>query len=287
MSSVEVAAGRPVALVRRRRTPVLVILASTVLAGVVAMALFHSVLAPHDPTAQDLVTGLTAPTDPYLLGTDQLGRDVFSRVIAGAAPALVGPLIITMVSLVVGNALGLLAGYRGGRVDAVIMRWVDMMWSIPSVLVVIVVAAALGGGYWLTIALLALLTIPFDTRIVRGAVLEQMPRPYVEAARVLGVPAHRIAIRHVWPNIAPTAIANAFLVFANSLVAIASVSFLGLGIDPSTPDWGVMIAQNQAVLFANPAAVLTPALLIVATAASVNVIGDAAYAALARRGGER
>lgn len=287
MNSVGVSAEHPVVQTRRVRAPILVVVATTLLAAVIGMALFHSVLVPHDPEAQDLVTGLATPNSSYLLGTDQLGRDVLSRVIAGASPALLGPLIITTVSMLLGNALGLLAGFRGGRIDAVIMRCIDLMWSIPSVLVVIVVAAALGGGYWLTVALLALFTIPFDARIVRGAVLEQMPRPYVEAARVLGVPDRRIAIHHVWPNIAPTAIANAFLVFANSLVAIASVSYLGLGIDPSTPDWGVMIAQNQAALFANPAAVLAPALLIVLTAASVNIIGDAAFAALTRRGSSR
>lgn len=287
MSTVVAVDGRPAGLIRRGRASVLLVLATLLVVAVIAMAVFDRALAPYDPTTQDLITGLSGPSGSHLLGTDQLGRDVLSRVIAGARPALLGPLIIAIVSVIVGNALGLLAGYRGGRVDSVIMRWVDVMWSIPSILVVIVAASALGGGYWLTVALLAVLTIPFDTRVVRGATLEQMPRPYVEAARVLGLPDRRIAIRHVWPNVAPTAAANTFLVFASSLVAIASVSFLGLGIDPSTPDWGVMIAQNQALLFANPASVLAPALMIVLTAASVNIIGDATFTALSRRGTQR
>jgi peptide/nickel transport system permease protein len=256
-------------------------------AGVAAMAALGSRIAPYDPQVQDLAIVLSPPTGGHWLGTDALGRDVLSRVIAGARSALVGPLVIAAGSMVLGNLLGLLAGYRGGRVDAVIMRWVDLMWSIPGLLVIIVVEAALGGGYWLAVALLILLTVPFDTRVVRGATLEQTPRPYVEAARTLGLSDVRIMLLHIWPNVSPVAVANAFLVFASSFVAIAGLSFLGFGVPPGTPDWGLMLAEGEALLFVNPVGVLAPGVMIVLTATSMNLIGDWLYELLSSRGVSR
>ena len=150
-------------------------------AAVAVMAVAGSVIAPQSPGAQNLGAVLARPGAAHWLGTDSLGRDVLSRLIAGAGIAVTGPLVIAVGSLLIGNVLGLLAGYRGGLADSVIMRWVDLMWSVPGLLVIIVVAGAVGGGYWLSVALLTVLTIPFDTRVVRGATLEQVPLPYVEA----------------------------------------------------------------------------------------------------------
>jgi peptide/nickel transport system permease protein len=254
---------------------------------VVVMVVFGSLVAPHDPGAQNPTAALARPGGVHWLGTDSLGRDVFSRLIAGARTAFVGPLVITAGSALGGNLLGLWAGYRGGRIDAVVMRWVDLMWSIPGLLVIIVVQGALGGGYWLAVALLLVLTIPFDTRVVRGATLEQAPRPYVEAARTLGVSDRRIMLAHIWPNVAPVAVANAFLVFATSLSTLAGLSFLGLGVSPGTPDWGLMVSEGIELLFANPVVVLAPAAMIVLTATSMNLIGDWCYERLASRGATR
>jgi peptide/nickel transport system permease protein len=254
---------------------------------VVVMAVFGSLIAPHNPNLQNPVHSLTGPSGAHWLGTDSLGRDVFSRVIAGARTAFVGPLVIAAASMLGGNALGLLAGYRGGRVDAVIMRWVDLMWSVPGLLVIIVVAGTIGGGYWLSVGLLVVLTIPFDTRVVRAATLEQVPRPYVEAARTLGVPDRRIMFWHIWPNVSPVAAANAFLNFAGSLGFLAGLSFLGLGVSPGTPDWGLMLAEGETDLFVNPLAVLAPGAMIVLTATSMNLIGDWLQERLASRGATR
>jgi peptide/nickel transport system permease protein len=137
------------------------------------------------------------------------------------------------------------------------------------------------------VTLLIVLTVPFDTRVVRGAALEQTPRPYVEAARALGVPDWRIMIFHIWPNVSPVAVANAFLVFAGSLTALAGLSFLGLGVPPGTPDWGLMLAEGLQDLFVNPVAVLAPGVLIVLTAASMVLIGDWLQERLAGRGNAR
>jgi peptide/nickel transport system permease protein len=272
---------------RRGRVPVILGICFLIVAVVVVMAAAGSAVAPYNPAAQNLAVALARPSGAHWLGTDTLGRDVLSRLIAGARTAFVGPLVIAAGSMLLGNLLGLLAGYRGGRVDAVIMRWVDLMWSIPGLLVIIVVAGAVGGGYWLAVVLLIVLTVPFDTRVVRGATLEQVPRPYVEAARALGVPNRRIMIQHIWPNVAPVAVANAFLVFAGSVGFIAGLSFLGLGVPPGTADWGLMLAEGEQLLFANPVAVLAPGAMIVLIAASMNLIGDWLYEQLSSRGAGR
>jgi peptide/nickel transport system permease protein len=272
---------------RRRRGSWLIGACFAVVVLVVVMAALGSLIAPHDPNAQNPLQALARPSGAHWLGTDSLGRDVFSRLIAGARTAFIGPLVIAASSMLLGNLLGLLAGYRGGRVDAVIMRWVDLMWAVPGLLVIIVVAGALGSSYWLAVTLLIVLTVPFDTRVVRGAALEQTPRPYVEAARALGVPDWRIMIFHIWPNVSPVAVANAFLVFAGSLTALAGLSFLGLGVPPGTPDWGLMLAEGLQDLFVNPVAVLAPGVLIVLTAASMVLIGDWLQERLAGRGNAR
>lgn len=242
--------------------------------GIVFLAIFGSLLAPQDPMAQNLQQILVTPSSDHWLGTDTLGRDVFSRTIVGAQLGLLGPLVIAVGSFAIGNLLGLWAGYRGGWVDSLVMRWVDLMWSVPTLLVLIVAAGAVGANYWLAVGLLVILSAPFDTRIIRGVVMEQAPRPYVEAARTVGVSRRRIMFLHIWPNVAPVAIANGFLVFASSLVALAGLSFLGLGSPPGTPDWGLMLSESQSMLFVNPVATLAPAVMIVITATVSNLIGD-------------
>jgi peptide/nickel transport system permease protein len=153
--------------------------------------------------------------------------------------------------------------------------------------VIIVVAGAVGGGYWLAVALLVILTVPFDTRVVRGATLEQTPRPYVEAAKTLGAPDWRIVFLHIWPNVSPVTVANSFLVFAGSLTSLAGLSFLGLGVSPGTPDWGLMLADGRTLLFVNPIATLAPGVMIIITATSMNLIGDWLYEHLSSRGATR
>jgi peptide/nickel transport system permease protein len=274
-------------LAARRRGSFVIGACFVMVAAVVVMVLFGSLIAPHNPNAQNPLQALARPSAAHWLGSDALGRDVFSRLIAGARTAFIGPLLIASTSMLLGNLLGLWAGYRGGRIDAVIMRWVDLMWSVPGLLVIIVVAGALGGGYWLAVGLLVVLTVPFDTRVVRGATLEQTPRPYVEAARTLGVKDWRIMVWHIWPNVSPVAVANAFLNFAGSLTALAGLSFLGLGVAPGTPDWGLMLSEGLQDLFVNPVAVLAPGAMIVLTATSMNLIGDWLQERLASRGATR
>jgi peptide/nickel transport system permease protein len=271
---------------RRVRSPI-VWLSIVVMAGVLVMAIFGALLAPLSPSVQHLSIVNAPPSGAHWLGTDSLGRDVFSRVIAGARSAFFGPLVIAAASFVLGNLLGLFAGYQGGLADALIMRWVDFMWSLPSLVILVVVAGAVGSSYWLAVLVLIILTVPFDTRVIRGAALEQRPRPYVEAALTLGVPRWKIMAFHIWPNVSPVAVANTCLVFAGSLVTLAGLEFLGLGLPPGTPDWGLMLSQNEALLFTNPLATIAPGVMIVLTAISMNLIGDWLYEHLASQGGSR
>jgi peptide/nickel transport system permease protein len=262
-------------------------LAFVVFSLVVICAAFGPQIAPHDPNEQDLLFSLTGPSREHLLGTDDLGRDIASRTIVGARTAVVGPLLIAFGAMLIGSVLGLLAGYMGGLSDSTISRWVDLVYAMPALLVAIVVVGVLGGGYFLAVGLLVVLFSPIDTRIVRGATLDQRSRPYVEAARMLGLSNRRIMVGHIWPNVLPLALANAFLTFAFSIVALASLSFLGLGVGPGTADWGRMLSDSRTLLFDVPAAAIAPGIAIVVTAASVNVIGDWLYERLSDRGRAR
>jgi peptide/nickel transport system permease protein len=254
---------------------------------VVLLAVFGPLLAPFDPKAPHLNDVFAKPGADYLLGTDEIGRDVLSRTIAGARTAVLGALLITIGGLLVGAPLGLLAGYRGGRIDAAISRWADFMIAIPALLVAIVVVGVLSGGYWMAVALLVLLQSPFDTRIVRGGTLEQRGRPYVEAARTLGVSDWTIMRRHIFPNLLSVIVPNAALTFTYALVTLAGLAFLGLGVAPGEADWGLMVAENRAGLYANPWATLAPALMLMLLATSVSFLGDILYERFEDQGGGR
>jgi peptide/nickel transport system permease protein len=241
---------------------------------VLACAVFGAVLAPYDPNAQHLFNTLAMPDSTHLFGTDELGRDVLSRAIAGTRSAVIGPLLISAGVMVVSSVLGVVAGYRGGWIDATIMRTADLVYAMPGLLVAIVAVGVLGGGYLVTVGTFFVLFLPQATRIARGAALTQRSLPYVEAVRVLGVPEWRIMFTHLWPNIAPIVLAQMFLMFAGALVALSSLSFLGLGVPPGTPDWGRMLADGRDYLFASPWAVLVAGGMIVLTATTMNLLGD-------------
>ena len=259
---------------RSRRTPLLVVASMLFLAVVVTCALFGSAITPTSPTAQDLLNTSTPPSADHWLGTDNLGQDVLSRIMVGSWWALLGPLAIAVGSLLLGGVLGLLSGYLGGWVDAAVMRVVDFVFAFPHLLVILVVAGIVGGGYLMGVLLLVVFLAPHVTRLVRGAVLQQRELPYVEAARSLGVSQARIMFVHLLPNVLPLAVATAFVSFSVGLVALSSLSFLGVGVPPGTADWGRMLVENRLLLQQNPWAAVAPGLCIVLTAAAMNVVGD-------------
>jgi peptide/nickel transport system permease protein len=264
-----------------------VVAALLVVALVVIAAVAGSAITPHDPSAQDLSLGISGRSSAHWLGTDDLGRDIWSRTIVGARTAVIGPLIIAVGAMLLGNMLGLLAGFKRGWTETVIMRYADLVFALPSLLVAIVIVGVVGGGYFVAVGLLIVLFSPVDIRIVRGATLVQGSLPYVEAARVIGVSNRRIIFAHIWPNVLPLAIANAFLTFAFSIVALSSLSFLGLGVGPGTADWGRMLSDSRTLLFDNAWTAIGPGIALVVTAASVNIVGDWLFERLSDRGGVR
>jgi peptide/nickel transport system permease protein len=270
------------AAARRRNLPLLIAIAFLIVAVVAICAIFGAALAPYAPETQRLLVGDKPPSAAFWAGTDLLGRDVLSRVIFGSRTALIGPIVVAISGFAIATLLGLLSGYLGGAVDSAIMRWVDFMYALPGPLVAIVVVGVIGGGYWIAVAVLIALNAAPDTRVVRSVVLEQRPRPYIDAARALGISRWRILFIHILPNVLPLVLAYIILDFAFALVNLAGLSFLGLGVEPGTPDWGRMLYENRNILFSNPVALLLPAAMIVLTTVSMNVIGDWLFEKFAR-----
>ena len=271
------------ALAGPRRIPVTVWIAFLFVAIAIVCAVFGREIAPYPPNQQDLLLGDSPPSAEQWGGTDLLGRDVLSRTIVGATTALVGPAVVAAGAFAIATILGLSAGYLGGATDSVVMRWVDFMFALPGPLIAIVIVGVVGGGFWTAVVVLVVLFTAPDTRIVRSAVLEQRPLPYIEAARTLGISRRRIMFRHIFPNILPLIAAYVVLDFAFALVSLAGLSFLGLGVPPGTADWGRMLYENRTILLTNPMAALLPAAAIVVTAASINILGDWTYERMSSR----
>lgn len=262
---------------RAGRVPITVWIAMAFVLVAVVCAVLGPQIAPYRANRQDLLLGTVPPGGDHLAGTDLLGRDVLSRTIVGARTALVGPTIVAVGAFAIATILGLLSGYLGGVIDSAVMRWVDFMFALPGPLIAIVIVGVAGGGFWTAVVVLVVLFTAPDTRIVRSAVLEQRPLPYIEAARTLGISKGRIMFLHILPNILPIVAAYVVLDFAFALVSLAGLSFLGLGVSPGTADWGRMLFENRTILFTNPLAALLPAGAIVVTAGSINIIGDWIY----------
>lgn len=259
------------------RVPVLIWFVCLFLAGLVVLAILGPGLLHLSPGTQDLLNVARKPNHKHLLGTDDLGRDVLARLVAGARLALIGPIVVATSSLVISSIVGITAGYFGGIVDEIISRIVDFMFALPGLLVAIVVVSVLKGGYWMAIAVLSTFFVQGDIRVVRSAAIEQRPLPYIEAARTLGFSSWRIMYRHILPNIVPILIADFALNFAASIIGLAGLAFLGLGGGVGHPEWGRMLAEGQPLLFSNPAAGLAPGAAIVVIAMSVNLFGDWMY----------
>ena len=261
-----------------RRIPPFVVTMSWGFVGlIVFLAFFGKYVEPYPPAEQDLFNTSEPPSSEHWFGTDELGRDIFSRVIAGSTTALTGPLVIALTGLVAVSLIGVLSGYMGGRIDMVIQRCVDFMFALPGLLIAIVIVGVFGGGYWMGVLVLSILNVAGGVRIIRGAALEQRSLPYIEAARTLGVPRRRIMYLHVWRNVSPIVFANTALDFTLALVALAGLAYLGLGAGPGSTEWGRMLSENQPLLFENPLGVLAPGFAIVLLATSVTLIGDWIY----------
>jgi peptide/nickel transport system permease protein len=239
----------------------------------VLAAALAPVLAPGDPLAQ---TGprLQPPSTGYLLGTDELGRDVLSRVLWGARITIPYSLLLVLCSVIVGGVVGLTAGYLGGWVDAVLMRVTDMFFAFPAVILAMATAAALGASLTNAVVAVVVVAWPVYARLVRGLVLGQRSMDYVKASRLLGAGPVRVASVEVLPNIAGPLIVMATLELATAVLLLSALSFLGLGAQPPTAEWGAMISAG-ARYFDRWWLSLYPGLAILSLVVSINFIGDA------------
>ena len=247
---------------------------------VLVVALLAPQLAPYDPLKQDLGNTLARPGRTHLLGTDNVGRDVMSRVIWGTRISLTAGVVSVAIATLAGSLLGLLAGFWGGRADDLVMRLMDAVLSFPPLVLALALGAMLGAG--LTGVLIALGTVytPTFARLMRGQVLTIKAREYVEAARALGAPTWRIAWRHVLPNATTPIVVQASLSVAFAILAEASLSFLGLGIQPPAASWGSMINAGRGYLQQAPWIVFGPGVALFVTVVGLNFVGDAVRDAL-------
>lgn len=238
------------------------------------VAVFGASLAPYDPLAMDFGARFAPPSWAHPFGTDDFGRDLFSRVLHGAAVSFQVAFIAVGISGVVGVALGVLAGYLGGWVDEAIMRAMDVLFAFPAVLLAITVMAVLGRGIENAMIAIAIVYMPIFARVTRGAVISVRDREFVTAARALGTGHVRIMLAHVLPNAAGPILVQTSLSLAFAILAEAALSFFGLGTQPPDPSWGRMLAEGRAFLGQAPWMGVFPGLAIMAAVLGFNLLGD-------------
>jgi peptide/nickel transport system permease protein len=253
---------------------VLFVFGSVLLAVVVLGAIFAPLIAPYDPTAIDFLEKLKEPSLNHLMGTNELGQDIFSQVLFGARTSLLVGVVVISLAMVIGVPIGLVAGYFGGPLDTVLMRVSDVFLAFPPLLLPIAITAALGTGIFNAVIALAVSWFPWYARIVRGAVMRTNAELYVAAARAMGVGSVRIMLRHSLPNSLTPVIVQGSLDFGYAILAAASLSFIGIGAQPPTPEWGLMAAMSRTHFIDNWWTVGFPGLAMFVTVLAVNLVGD-------------
>jgi peptide/nickel transport system permease protein len=241
----------------------------------VLVAVLAPLIAPDDPNRVDLSNTLASPSGGHPLGTDASGRDILSRLFFGARLSLLGPLLVVAISTLVGVPLGLLGGYKGGIVDGFLARIYDVLFAFPPLLLAIVIVAAFGAGFWTATLAIAIIYVPLLARVVRGVVLVERERAYVDACKVQGFSGWRVSLRHLLPNVSSTIVAQSTLNFGYALLDLAGLAFLGLGVQPPTADWGQMLTDGREslVLHSYPE-VLSASVAIAVTVVAFNLVGD-------------
>ncbi|WP_375386295.1 ABC transporter permease [uncultured Microbacterium sp.] len=246
-----------------------------VLVLVVAGAILAPFIAPYDPDALDLANPYAGPSPVHWLGTDASGRDTLSRLLYGGRISLTGPAVTVVITTVVGMLLGLVAAWIGGPVDWVLTRIFDILFSFPGLLLAILFVAIFGAGGVSPVIAMCIAYIPYVARLVRSLVLSERSRPYVAAYRVQGFSGPWVALRRVLPNVSPTVLGQSGLNFGYVLMDLAALSFLGIGVQPPTSDWGSMVRDGAAgVLSGHPLPSLVPAVAVVVVVVCVNIVGQ-------------
>jgi len=249
-------------------------LGGALLALIVCVAIAAPVLARYDPIALNPPDRMLPPDTRHLLGTDQFGRDVFTRILFGAQISLRTGLVAVTLANVIGVPIGLAAGFYGGLLDRLLMRVVDLMLSFPGILLALVIVAILGPSLFNAMLAVGISASPTYARVVRSQVLSTKPLSFVEAARAIGCGTHRIVLRHILPNIAAPIIVLGTLGTASAIISAAALSFLGLGAQPPQPEWGALLSEGRNFLLDAWWIATFPGLAIMVTVLSINLLGD-------------
>ena len=248
-------------------------------AGVLLIATVAAVLGPYvtpqDPDLPNLSFDFIGPSAGHLLGYDFQGRDVFSRLLAGAQSSMLGPFTVVALSMVAGVLLALVAAWRGGVVDSVVSSGLDILFAFPAILLAVLATAVFGAGQTAAALALVVAYTPYVARVLRGAALRERSRPYIVALEVQGASATAICLRHLLPNLGTLIVAQATILFGYAMVDLAAISYLGLGVQPPTANWGVMIAENQTgIVQGYPLPALLAGMAIVFVVIAVNLLGE-------------
>lgn len=257
--------------VRVRKWPLLVLLP---VLGFVAIALFGPFIMPFDPIKQDYGAILQGPSLTHWLGTDYLGRDLFSRLVSGARVSLLAMSTVLVSALIIGVVVGSLAGYIGGKVELVLISAIDIVLSLPSLIVALAFIGIFGPGYWSMIAALTMAWWANYARMSRAVVSSELNQPYIEAARTMGASHIRIFSGHILPHVLALVVVYASADAGALVLAIATLSFLGLGVEPPTPEWGQMLVDGMNYLEEYPRLVIAPGLALTMVVVSFNLLGE-------------
>ncbi len=251
-----------------------VIISMTILIVILFCVIFANFITTKDPNALNLAEILQMPSSEHLLGTDKTGRDIFARILYGGRTSLLSALGVVGISVIIGVPLGLYSGYYGGKLDAVLMRICDVIVSFPALLLAFIFVAAFGRSLMNAILALGIVYVPMLAKLTRSLVLVEKNKTYVEAAHSIGYSDSRIIFREIFPNCISTILVQLTLDIGYAILDMASMSFLGLGVQPPTSDWGYMLEENRAFLTTYPVMALAPGVVIIVVVVAINVFSD-------------
>ena len=251
-----------------------VILWLAILLFVILVILFPNLFATHDPLALDLPNRLIPPNSDYLFGTDDFGRDIYSRIIYGARFSIVTSVIVVSIGVIIGSIIGMIAGYAGGWYDEILMRFTDIVLAFPPILLAMVVVSALGPNLTNTVITLVLISWPEYARVIRAQTLVTMEQDYVLAAQALGIRSRPLIWRHILPSTLPALIVQATLNLGVTILALAALGFLGLGAQPPQPEWGLMVSNGRDYFLNAWWYPVFPGFAIALVTLAVNILGD-------------
>ncbi|MGW0561500.1 ABC transporter permease [Streptomyces sp. NPDC003016] len=248
--------------------------AGCVVALFVLLAVLGPLVAPHDPNAVDPFDVNAGPSGAHLLGTDDTGRDILSRIVCGTRSSLAAPAVVILVSTTLGTLLALTAAWAGGWPDRFVSGALDVIFGFPGLIMAVLAAAVFGAGLAAPVVALSIAYLPLITRVVRSAALKERNLPYVSALQLLGAPTHRIWLRHLLPNLLPLVLVQATIGFGYALLDVAAISFLGLGSQPPDPEWGLMVSNGApSILAGRPQQSLYAGLVVLVVVVAFNLLG--------------